>query len=49
VTGLVILLGFSFLEFLLATQVDGALKKMVLIALVTLELGVFYQWNKIFG
>jgi hypothetical protein len=48
-TALAILVGFSFLEFRLAGMINGTLKKVVLAALVLLELGVFNQWDKLFS
>jgi hypothetical protein len=49
VSGILILIGFSFLEFHLAGVISGSLKKIVLIALIALELGIFYQWDRLFS
>ncbi len=49
ITALAILVGFSFLEFRLAGMINGTLKKVVLAALVLLELVVFNQWDKLFS
>jgi hypothetical protein len=48
-TSLVVLAGFSFLEFRLAGVISGGLKKVVLIMLFSAEMALLYQWNRIFG
>jgi hypothetical protein len=48
-TAVAILVGFSFLEIHLAGLISGGIKKVVLVALVALELGIFYQWDKFFS
>jgi hypothetical protein len=49
ISGMVVLVGFSFLELHLAGHISGTLKKVVLVALTALEIGTFYQWDKIFS
>lgn len=46
--GLITIVGFSYLEITLSKMINGALMSVALIILVVLEVGILYQWDRIF-